>query len=305
MKILLKGVHATSNATLLRDKLAIAADIVPCLGDEPEAEIAAAFADAEAAVAMHWRAPLPPAPALRLLQLPGAGSDGIDFSLLPKGCRVCNVYEHETGIAEYVMLSILEWAIRGREMDAAFKAGSWRHSLIRMGQKHGEIAGKTLALVGYGHIGHAVAARANAFAMRVVAVTRTPPAHDPLLAAAHRPQRLDAVLAECDVLVLACPLTAATRGMIGAAQLAALKPSALLINVARAALVDEEALYQALAARRIVAALDVWYAYPEAGGPDVRPSRFPFHELDNVVMTPHAAGWTEDMFERRWSKYYL
>jgi phosphoglycerate dehydrogenase-like enzyme len=78
-----------------------------------------------------------------------------------------------------------------------------------------------------------------------------------------------------------------------------MKKTAILINVARAALIDEEALYSALREKRIGgAALDVWYKYPSASGP-TRPSSCPFHELDNVLLTPHIAGWTDGMLEAR------
>jgi phosphoglycerate dehydrogenase-like enzyme len=302
MKSVLKGIHAATREAVLRRKLAHPADIAACDGSEPQEALAAALADADVAVAMSWRAPVPPAPNLKLLQLPGAGLDGIDFSLVPEGAQVCNVFGHETGIAEYVLLAMLEWQVRLGEMNAAFKAGSWRHSLIRLGPQHGEVAGKTVGLIGYGHIGRAVAQRAKACAMRVVAITRTPPGDDANLDAAFPIARLHEALAQCDVVVLACPLTEATRNLIDGAALAAMRPHAVLINVARAAVVDEDALYEALSGGRIGGAvLDVWYRYPKPGGPDVRPSRRPFHELDNVIMTPHASAWTEGLIERRWT----
>ena len=78
-----------------------------------------------------------------------------------------------------------------------------------------------------------------------------------------------------------------------------MKPTAILVNVARADIVDEDALYSALAERRIAgAALDVWYRYPSAPGPAL-PARRPFHELPNVLMTPHVSGWTDGMLEAR------
>jgi phosphoglycerate dehydrogenase-like enzyme len=81
-----------------------------------------------------------------------------------------------------------------------------------------------------------------------------------------------------------------------------MRPEAVLINVARGPIVDEDALYQTLSARTIRGAvLDTWYRYPGPGDPDVQPSRHPFHELDNVVMTPHCSGWTEGLMERRFA----
>ena len=83
-----------------------------------KADFADALADADAVVSMSWRGDLPPAPKLRLIQLPGAGLDGIDFGAVPVGCAVCNVYEHEIGISEYVVAAVLEWEIRLSRLDA-------------------------------------------------------------------------------------------------------------------------------------------------------------------------------------------
>ena len=91
---------------------------------------------------MRWQPPLPLSPNLRLLQLPGAGFDGIDFTAVPAACTSCNVHEHETGIAEYTLAAMLEWTIGLGAMNRAFKVGSWAASLTRMGPTRGELAGK-------------------------------------------------------------------------------------------------------------------------------------------------------------------
>ena len=96
------------------------------------------------------------------------------------------------------------------------------------------------------------------------------------------------------------PLTEATRGLIGPAELARMKPDAVLINVARGPIVDEQALFDALREERIGGAvLDTWYRYPSPDDPAVRPASLPFHELANVVMTPHCSGWTDGLMPRR------
>lgn len=94
-------------------------------------------------------------------------------------------------------------------------------------------------------------------------------------------------------------LGAETKGTVGRRELALMKPTAFLINVARAEIVDEVALYDALAQRAIAgAALDVWYRYPREAGPTA-PGNQPFHELPNVLMTPHVSGWTDGMLDAR------
>ncbi|MBP0445041.1 hypothetical protein J8J14_09635 [Roseomonas sp. SSH11] len=235
----------------------------------------------------------------RLLQVPGAGLDGIALEALPRGCAVSNVFEHEIPMAEYVLFAVLEHVLQLDALPTQLDARSWP-AAQRNRPFHGEACGRTMTLVGFGHIGRAVASRARALGMRIIAVTRRgqpDPAADHSLPVA----RLRDVLPETDVLVLCCPLDESTRGLIGEAELAAMKRSALLVNVARAEVVDEEALFGALRDRRIArAAIDVWYRYPRPGEAECPPSRFPFHELPNLRATPHISGWTEGLMERRY-----
>jgi phosphoglycerate dehydrogenase-like enzyme len=166
-----------------------------------------------------------------------------------------------------------------------------------------ELAGKTLGILGYGRIGQCLARRARAFDMKICAIRRDPARS---VSGAREgldflggPERLDEVLKRADYLAVTLTLTADTRGLLGARELELMKPTAFLINVARAEIVDEAALYQALSGRAIGgAALDVWYRYPTTAAPTL-PARQPFHTLPNVLMTPHMSGWTEGMMEAR------
>ena len=138
--------------------------------------------------------------------------------------------------------------------------------------------------------------------MRVVTLTASGRAGDPAPDLALGPDGLTRLLEAADFVVVACPLSAATRGLIGAAQLARMKPGAVLINVARGAIIEERALFEALRARRIGGAvLDTWYRYPSAAAPAARPADLPFHELDNVLMTPHCSSWTAGLMPRRFA----
>ncbi|MGH9369372.1 MAG: NAD(P)-dependent oxidoreductase, partial [Thermoanaerobaculia bacterium] len=154
--------------------------------------------------------------------------------------------------------------------------------------------------LGYGRIGQAVARRARAFDMGVWAIRRDVTRSDTQgLAFLGGPDALDEVLRRADYLVITLSLTAATRGLLGERELRLMKPTAVLINVARAEIVDEEALYRALVQKTIAgAALDVWYRYQTGAGPTF-PARHAFHELPNVLMTPHVSGWSEGMLEAR------
>jgi phosphoglycerate dehydrogenase-like enzyme len=270
-------------------------------GDSPEA-LAAALAEADAAVAMIWPADTPPAPKLRFLQLPGTGADLVALDVLPKSCAVSNLYDHEIAIAEYVLLGMLESCIRLGRLDQRFRVGGgrWDDSLHFLPKTRSELHGTTVGILGYGHIGKEIAKRSKAFGQRVIAATRRP-RPDGVADAVLPMTELDRVVAESDYLVMALPLDASTRGLIDARRLGLMKPSAVLINVGRAATVDEQALYEALKERRIGSAvLDVWYQYPKDGaGPIGPPSRFPFLELDNVLVSPHCSGWSEQHLERR------
>jgi phosphoglycerate dehydrogenase-like enzyme len=113
---------------------------------------------------------------------------------------------------------------------------------------------------------------------------------------------IDRMLPLCDTVLIACALAPETLGLIDADRLALMKPGALLINIARAPIVDEDALYTALKDGHLGgAALDVWWRYPTPAEPERRPSRRPFHELLNVLMTPHCSSSTNASAERRWS----
>ena len=240
---------------------------------------------------------------LRLVQVPGAGVDRIDRAALPAGAVVANAYGHERGIAEYVLGAMLAWNHRFIAVDASLRRGRWEAAWSRDAPPPPfapELGGKTLGILGYGRIGQAVARRARAFDMTVRAIRRDPKGtSDEGLASLAGPEGLDALLCGADYLAITLALTPETRGLIGARELALMKRSAVLINVARGEVVDEDALYEALAGGTIAgAALDVWYRYSAAPGPAL-PSRRPFHELTNVLMTPHVSGWTEGMLEAR------
>jgi phosphoglycerate dehydrogenase-like enzyme len=240
---------------------------------------------------------------LKLVQVPGAGLDRIDRAALPADTWLANVYGHETGVAEYVLGAMLTLTRSLSRLDAALRRGTWESQWAVGAAPPApwpELAGRTLGILGYGRIGQCVARRARAFDMDVVAIRRdVARSATDTLARVGGMEILDDMLGRSDYLVLTLPLTPATRGLIGEAQLRALKPTAVLVNVSRAEIVDEPALYRALADRQLAgAALDVWYRYPTQAGPTL-PAHQPFHELPNVLMTPHVSGWTDGMLEAR------
>ncbi|MCS6780908.1 MAG: 2-hydroxyacid dehydrogenase [Geminicoccaceae bacterium] len=267
-------------------------------GSDPAA-IAEALGRARAVVLTRFDGSLPLGPEIELLQVGGAGLDAVDLAAVPPRVAVCNAFGHEDGMAEYVIAAILAWRHRLLEMAASFKAGSWRFSGHIGDPPHGEAAGATLGIVGLGRIGTAIASRAAALGLEVLACNRSPRRH-PAVREVLPWDRLDELLPRVDFLVLACALDDTTRGLIDAGRLALMRSDAVLINVARGPVCAEADLFEALRTKRIGGAvLDVWWRYPSAADPAPRPSAFPFHELDNVIMTPHASGWTDGLFRRR------
>jgi phosphoglycerate dehydrogenase-like enzyme len=302
MKIVLNGPVAKPGLEILRRRFGPAAEIAAVDHRQLDQRALRAFAEAEVLVSISFDAALPPAPRLRLVHVPAAGLDSVDLGAVPDQCRVCNVFEHEIGISEYVMAAMLHHVVDLAGRSARFQAGSWADSPRLAAPLRPELARRTVGTIGYGHIGRAIARRVKACGMRVMALARTRRELDPAPDWLGEPQDLPALLQASDFVVVACPLNQATRGLIAQAQLAQMKRDAVLINVARGPIVDEDALYEALATRRIGGAvLDTWYSYPEPDDVGVRPSRHPFHELDNVVMTPHCSGWTEGLMERRFA----
>lgn len=245
--------------------------------------------------------PWPKVPTLKLYQIPWTGYEFTSPERMPKGVPVCNVFEHESSIAEYVLLAMLEWQIGLRHMDANFRAKGWDGQVPGDGASHGEVRGRTVGVVGYGHIGHEVAVRARAFGMKVVGIRRSQPPCPPELDWLGTLDRLDELLAVSDFVVIACDLNDQTRGLIDAERLVKMKPTGVIINVARGKVIDEGALYGALSERQIGGAvIDVWYNYNELGKPEVWPTSYPFQELDNIICSAHECGWTEEQIDRRW-----
>jgi phosphoglycerate dehydrogenase-like enzyme len=190
-------------------------------------------------------------------------------------------------LAEFVVAAMLFFAKDFRRLIRNQAARRWEQFPPAV------LEGKILGVVGYGDIGRESARKASALGMRIQGIRRgrDPRPPDPLLDTAFPPERLPELLATSDFVLLATPLTAETRGLIGAGELAAMKPTGVLINVARGAVVDEEALIAALRQGAIGgAALDVFATEP-------LPADSPLWTLDNVLLSPHSAdqtaGWME------------
>jgi phosphoglycerate dehydrogenase-like enzyme len=191
-------------------------------------------------------------------------------------------------LGEFVLAAILYFAKDFRRLIRNQNAGVWKPFDVL------PIASQTVGIVGYGDIGRAVAARVTAMGMTVLAMKRHAPgpSADPMVQQIFTPEHRIEMLSRCDYVVISTPLTSETRGMIAAREFAAMKPTAVVINVGRGPVIDEQSLIAALATGRIKgAALDVFDQEP-------LPAGHPFYKLENVLLSPHCADNTPDWLEQ-------
>jgi len=243
-------------------------------------DVAAELAQAEVIIPEHAAVDaglLDRAPKLRLVQT-GAGFDNVATpECTRRGVWVANAAGVNAGaVAEHVIALVLCWYKNLIPLDRAMKRGEYA-----VGYAGGEVAGKTIGVVGMGHIGARVAAMAAALGMEVLKGSVQAPA----AAAAG----LTEILRRADVLTVHCRLNESTRHLIGPAELACMKPGAFLVNTSRGGVVDEAALVEALRAGRIAGAgLDVYESEP-------LPPDSPLRQMENVILTPHTAGMPDGL----------
>ena len=224
--------------------------------------------------------------ALRWVQSAGAGVDSPMFQeLLGRGIRLTTTHATNVPIAEYVIGAVLRLYQQPEQWAASAARREWRHTDFP------EIWGTTWMVIGVGHIGVEIATRVRAFDAQVIGVRRTPRGDEPVDRMI-TPSEMLAVLPEVDVVVVAAPATVDTQHLVNAEFLAAMRESALLINVARGALVDEAALVAALdAGRPAHAVLDVTDVEP-------LPPESPLWTHPRITVTPHVSGGGEGRFRR-------
>ena len=225
---------------------------------------------------------------LRFIQSIGAGTDQFPRDELKRrGVRLASARGvNARAVAEHAMALIL--ALSRRLPEARDNQGKqvWRGMIGELAEREDEIGGKTLLVVGLGDIGGRLARLAKAFDMHVIGLRRDPLSGRGAADAVHRMDELNARLPEADFVALTCPLTKETESLIDAQAFGQMRPSAHLVNVARGRIVDEAALVEALATRRIAGAgLDVAAEEP-------LPPSSPLWGMPHVLITPHTAGET-------------
>jgi phosphoglycerate dehydrogenase-like enzyme len=231
------------------------------------------------------------------LQWVHSRSVGLERTLFPELITSSVPLTNGTGVfspslGEFTLAAILYFAKDFRRMIRNQTAGVWEPFDVT------PVSGQIVGIVGYGDIGRAIAARVRPLGMSVLAVKRhasNSGAADPLVEMTYTPGHRIEMISRCDYVVVAAPLTAETRGMIGTPEFAAMKSTAVVINVGRGPIIDEQAMLNALRTSQIKgAALDVFDQEP-------LPQGHPFYKLENVLLSPHCADhtpeWLDDAME--------
>ncbi|MFX1497964.1 MAG: NAD(P)-dependent oxidoreductase [Promethearchaeota archaeon] len=233
---------------------------------------------------------------IKMHQTFATGLEGYNFSFYKKNnILLCNSHNHSKIIAEYgfaLLFSISKELIAN---DQLLREGNWDYTQF----PSITLFGKKILFLGYGNIAQTFKKLCEPLNMTFIAVKRTKPCEDPEVEIYTPDQKL-AAIRQADIIINTLPLTKNTVNFLDAPEFDVMKESVIIVNVGRGDTINERELYTALKDRRIRgAALDVWYNYPEVRGAEKQdpmpcyPSKFPFHELKNLVMTAHRA-WQSD-----------
>ncbi|HBY57933.1 MAG TPA: hypothetical protein DEG96_08780 [Candidatus Atribacteria bacterium] len=238
---------------------------------------------------------------LKLFQIPFAGVDKLDFNLYKRfsDIYVCNIHANKIAVSEHTFALILALAKNVVNYDRDLRLGKWHGFSTK--EPTIQLQGTSLGIIGLGSIGWEIAKRAKSFGMKIYALKNKIGEQDlekrEILEFLGEEKDLHNVIKKADFIVVAVPLTSRTKGLIGEKELKLMKGK-YLINIARGAIIDEKALFKALEKRYLAgAAIDTWYQYPSSKQREVLPSKYDFHRLDNVVMSPHTAGYTDKALE--------
>ncbi len=247
-------------------------------------------------------------PNLRWVVVPFAGVPAATIELVRRYPRISlhNLHHNAPHTAEAALALLFAAAKQIVPMDEALRRNDWRPRYTP--EWASLLEGRTAVILGYGEVGRRIGQVLQALEMKVIGVRRRPSGPDEF-----GTEELDRLLPAAEVLIIAVPLSKETEGMIGPKQFALMPGGAILVNVARAQIVDEQSLFEALKSGKLHSAgLDVWYRYPQEKAGDVPgyfvvpesaantpPSDYPFGELPNVVMSPHRGGATAGTEEYR------
>jgi lactate dehydrogenase-like 2-hydroxyacid dehydrogenase len=241
---------------------------------------------------------------LKMIQTLGTGVNSVDLDAVRAhgNIVVCNTHVNAIEVAEYAIMLLLAAAKQIIVSDRTFRQGDWQHGWGGP-RVNIELYNKTCLLIGLGNIGTEIAKRLKGFEMKILAATKSGVARESgLVNAITSIESVRSFVQESDFVILSLPLTKESTGLVDEEFLSWMKPTAILVNISRGRIIEEGSLYHALKKKQILgAALDVWWDFPksfgntkEQGGPS---DKYPFHELDNVVLSPHRAGYSNSVLQ--------
>lgn len=238
---------------------------------------------------------------LKLFQIPFTGVDQLDLSLYKnrKDIFICNVHTNRTAVAEHAFALMLALAKNIVTNDRDLRLGRWHGFSSK--EPTIQLQGKSLGIIGLGSIGWEIAKIGYTLGMKIFALKREIKEKDlekkKILEFLGANKDLEKVIKESDFIIITVPLTQKTKGLIGKKELK-LMQGKYLVNISRGAVIDEEALFKSLEEHYLSgAAIDTWYQYPTNEQKEILPSQYNFHKLENVVMSPHTAGYTDRALE--------
>jgi len=238
------------------------------------------------------------APKLRMIQTFTAGVENIDHKAVKERGNIilCNSHINAEEVAEYAIALLFAVAKNIIPNDRELRKGDWVYAFGGP-RPNIEIRNKTCFILGLGNIGSEIAKRLRAFDVTIYAATRSGSSQNSNLV--DRLVRIDdarTLVEASDFVILSLPLTPESQGLVDTTFISWMKPTSILVNISRGRIIDEKALFDALKDNRIRGAgLDVWWRYPPKwGGKSTPPSDMPFQDLDNVVISPHRAGYSEN-----------
>lgn len=233
---------------------------------------------------------------LKLIQVPWTGMDTFDFSSV-QGCTVpiCNTHSNADSVAEIGVAMVLDLLKKVSYHDRKMRMGNWNRDQKPLTLKSKMLNKQTVCMLGFGNIGSKIGKLIAAFGAKVIAVDGQANAGD-IAEEVYTNDQIDEAIAKSDVVICTLPLTDSTRGMINDGMFGLMKDGVVFVNMSRAAVVDEDAAWRALENGKLGAfGSDVWWNAPKRGETESYPStKYEFWKLDNVLMSPHRAGFIED-----------
>lgn len=233
---------------------------------------------------------------IKLIQVPWAGMDTFDFDSV-KGCTVpiCNTHSNADSVAEIGVAMILDLLKKISYHDRKMRLGNWNRDQKPLNMKSKMLNQQTVCILGFGNIGSRIGKLTTAFGAKVIAVGGDTKARE-IAAEVYKKDQIKDAISKADVIVCTIPLTDATRSMINSEMFNCMKEGVVFLNLSRAAIIDEDAVWDALISGKLGAfGSDVWWNAPRRGETESYPSlKHEFWKLDNVLMSPHRAGFIEN-----------